>query len=299
MKEEPFDVVLTSSPPPSVHRVGLALSPYIPWIADFRDPWHAIDNDYGPTFLHRLINRGTHKRILRNADAVITATPELAQRFKELGPSLHIEAIRNGYDEADYDWESPAPWTADKLTMALPGTFSRFSDPLPAFRAIAAWRSQNPDLPLHVCHVGATMDIDVQSRLAATGLNDVYEDIGYVNHKRAVAELAFADLLLVAFDDRHITSVSVPGRIYEMLRSQRPIVAFTSEDGALASLLKPHVGCAVVSSNSMSDTSRVIDNVLASPIRSIDSVRAFDRRTQALRLSDLCQEAIQSFGGPA
>lgn len=294
MKESGFDIVLTSSPPPSVHRAGLALSRDIRWIADFRDPWQSLNDDYGPTILHGLINRSAHKAVLSRAEAVVTATPQLARRFMDLGPALHIETIRNGYDEMDYTWGAPTPSTGDKLWIGLPGTFSRFSDPLPAFRAIAAWRRKHSNVRLHVLHVGATMGIDIDGGLRACDLLDVYEDIGYVNHRRAVAEMAFADVLMIAYTNPRVTDVSVPGRIYEMLRSQRPIVAFTPTEGALASLLRSQPGCVMVPPDDHAAEATAIDRALESPVRPLDAVRQFDRRIEAGRLSELCLEVIRA-----
>ncbi len=56
-------VVLTTSPPHSIHDVGIWLSsqrPQLPWVADFRDPY-LIDRRFGLRRLRRL-RAGQHRR---------------------------------------------------------------------------------------------------------------------------------------------------------------------------------------------------------------------------------------------
>jgi hypothetical protein len=299
MADNPFDVVLTSSPPPSIHLAGLALRDRAVWIADFRDPWRVRPDDYGPTLVHRLRNSALHHRILTSADAVVAVTPELAAHFQSLAPTAVVHTIRNGFDEADFDGlAAPAPRA--QTTALFPGTFSRLSDPRSALRALAVWRMQRPSQPLRIVHTGATLDLSLATTLAETGLADIYDDRGYLDHRRAVAALREADLLVIAHTDPDAAAVSVPGRIYEMLRAGRPILALAPAGSALANLLRDQPACAVIAPHDHAAAVAAIDQLLSKQTqaaRSPASLAPFERRHQAGLLSELALRILQTRQG--
>lgn len=291
MRETRFDVMLTSSPPPSVHLAGLALKRDIPWIADFRDPWQALTDDYGPSLFHRLKNSALHQRILKSADAVLAVTAELRRHFESDCGGRNVKVLRNGYDETDFPTLEPSHSPTSELRIVVPGTFSRFSDPRPILNAIVEFRRTFPQHPLKVTHVGATLGYDLPRLIAKAGLDQIVSDRGYVNHAEAIRLMREADLLMLSYADRRVTDVSVPGRIYEMLRSQRPIIALTNSPGALANLLAPIPGCEALPADDPEAAARTIAKFTSPESRAprlISAIRQFDRRSQAKELAELC-----------
>lgn len=292
MREKSFDVVLTTSPPPSVHLAGLALKRDIPWIADFRDPWQALCDDYGPSLFHRLRNSGLHNRILKSADAVLAVTPELRRYFESDCGAISVTVLRNGYDEADFPKLESGNALTSELRIVLPGTFSRFSDPRPILTAIAEFNKMFSQHPLKVTHVGATMGYDLTRLIANAGVEQIVSDRGYVNHAEAIRLMREADLLMLSYTDRRVTDVSVPGRIYEMLRSRRPIIALTNSPGALTNLLGPIPGCEVVAPDDPRSVAAAIAKFVSPELRvprMVSSIQQSDRRLLAKELSDLCR----------
>jgi glycosyltransferase involved in cell wall biosynthesis len=295
MRDRSFDVVLTSSPPPSVHFAGLALKRDIQWIADFRDPWQALVDDYGPSLFHRLKNSGLHQRILKSADAVLAVTPELRQHFESNCGANSVTVLRNGYDEADFPALESGTSSTSELRIVVPGTFSRFSDPRPILNAVAAFRRQFPDQSFKVTHVGETMGHDLKRLVANAGLEQIVSDTGYVNHAEAIRLMREADLLMLSYTDGRVTDVSVPGRIYEMLRSQRPIIALTNSPGALANLLAPIPGCEIVPADDPQKAAATIAKFTLLESRAprlVSSIRQFERRAQAKDLAEVCRRAM-------
>ncbi len=294
MNERSFDVVMTTSPPPSVHVAGLKLRHDAAWIADFRDPWQALVDDYGPTLLHRLQNSALHQRVLKSADAVIAVTPELRQHFEAVCPNGRVCVIRNGYDETDFASQVPQS-TREGLRIVIPGTFSRFSDPRPIFRSLAAYRRASQGRLLSVTHVGATIGTDIGRVATKSGLQDIFHDVGYKSHAETLQFMRQADLLMLSYADRRVTDVSVPGRVYEMLRSQRPIIALTPSPGALANLLAPLPACEVISPHDTTAVVSAIEKYLTPEARAprlLKSIRHLERRSQAEELSRLCQDVV-------
>src|SRR5436305_726686 len=76
VKREGIDVVLTTSPPSSVHFVGAAVkrAARIPWVADLRDSIVAHPHRGAERMLVRVKEQGEHavaRLVARNADAVV------------------------------------------------------------------------------------------------------------------------------------------------------------------------------------------------------------------------------------
>jgi glycosyltransferase involved in cell wall biosynthesis len=297
MREGLFDVILTSSPPPSVHLAGLALHGDIPWIADFRDPWQALSDDYGPTLFHRLRNSGLHKRILTFAGAIVAVTPELQSYFVHGcgGPSVTV--IRNGYDEADFSGRDSKSDSSSEFRIVIPGTFSRFSDPRPLLRALSLWRTRNPDTAVRIVHLGASLGFDLPRLVADAGLSEAFHDSGYCDHASAIREMLGSDLLMLSYTDSRVTDVSVPGRIYEMIRTLCPIIALTPSRGALTNLLANIDGCHIVPPDDRNAAALAIDRYVSMktvpPVRNRRQIALFERREQARRLSELCHKLMK------
>ena len=124
-KHQP-DVILTTSPPHSIHQVGLSLQRQfqIPWVADFRDPF-LMDHRYEPRRLVKINTRrfqNYERRIVTGASACLTAIPahyeRLCKRFPE--ERERFTQIPNGF---------PA-----EMTFRKAGSSVR-----PIQRMVAAW----------------------------------------------------------------------------------------------------------------------------------------------------------------
>ncbi len=301
MRETPFDAVLTSSPPPSVHLAGMELRRDISWIADFRDPWQALADDYGPTLFHRLKNSALHRRILKSADAVVAVTPELRKHFENDFGGSSVTVIRNGYDEANFVGLESQSTKSETLHIVLPGTFSRFSDPRPLLLGLAAYRTMPGARPLKVTHVGESMGVEIKRHVANAGLEDVFEERGYVSHSAVIQAMLSADLLMLSYTDPRVTDVSVPGRIYEMLRIQRPLIAVTPSSGALANVLAPLGACELLQPDDVIGIADTIDRYASTngiaQVRPLARIKQFERREQSSQLSELLFETISMRSG--
>lgn len=127
------DVVLTSSPPPSVHLIGAAakMATGVPWVADVRDSIvsnpHSRFDIRGERTLARLV--GCY------ADAVVGASAGIAQELSELG-SRSVSLIESGCDVDDH---APLPHRAgSRMLVTHTGSFLGLRDPRPFCAALAA-----------------------------------------------------------------------------------------------------------------------------------------------------------------
>ena len=82
------------------------------------------------------------------------------------------------------------------------------------------------------------MDKEVFEAISAAGLCDNVMDLGYCDHKKAVAEQRAASVLLLPLRNDPEYRVILPGKLFEYLAARRPILGIGQEDGAMAVVLK-------------------------------------------------------------
>src|SRR5207245_1096053 len=101
VRREQIDVVLTTSPPGSVHLVGAAVkrATGIPWVADLRDPLVAHPHRDVDRLVVRIKDRAqavVAHVVSRNADAIVAVSDAIAEEMRGLAPQGRIVPIANG-----------------------------------------------------------------------------------------------------------------------------------------------------------------------------------------------------------
>jgi glycosyltransferase involved in cell wall biosynthesis len=237
-------VLYTSGPPHSAHLVGLALKwlTGLPWVADFRDPWTrrpwlASDLKRGPRYrLQQMLER----LVMRHCDRLVANTEPMAVDFRDCWqlPPAKCTAITNGYDPKALPPRNlgPVPSRAP-FTITHTGALYRRRDPRPLLRAIAILRDRGVIRPGDLL-VNLTGHIDEQFQA-----RDVVRDLQLddfvslnppVSHAESCQALARSHVLLVIQPDTHL---QVPGKLFEYVFFQRPILALTGP-GATADLVR-------------------------------------------------------------
>jgi len=239
-RQGPFDAVLTTSYPYSVHVAGMQLKrePGIPWVADLRDPWAENEAILGwlPQWMRRKHGRA-QARMAREADAVVCAHPGNAGRLRDrygLSEECCL-CITNGYDPDDYaGFPAPSPPRDGCVTVTHTGSFYAGYTP-DALRDALERHWGGPTQPVHeirfrfVGGTGPTQFPDLP-RLSVTSLPRV-------DHAAALQEQARADVLLAVFD-RSVGATNVSGKLFEYLAAGRPILAIAPADGDMARIVR-------------------------------------------------------------
>jgi glycosyltransferase involved in cell wall biosynthesis len=243
-----FDCVLTSSPPPSTHLVGLALRRRgIPWIAELRDGW-TFEPPHAPWPLRaqHAADRRLERHVLSRADAVIAVTAPIVDDLRD---RLGVDAmlITNGYDPDDFP---PAPPPSDELLdpsrhslvhtgrLSLSGISIR-----PLLDALRIVRAEAPEVAarLDVVFAGSLTD-EERSLLAASDLDGTVRFVGWLDRPRALALQRAADTLLVVTEGVGRRSVAT-GKLFEYLAAGRPILVLG--DGTEAARIVAETGSGI------------------------------------------------------
>jgi glycosyltransferase involved in cell wall biosynthesis len=236
VKREGIDVVLTTSPPSSVHLVGAAVkrATGARWVADLRDSLVANPHRRTESRLARIKEQGEHRiaaLVARYADGVVAAADAIADEARELDPKGPVVTIANGSDFDDFAGIDYRP--AERLRITHAGSFFGKRDPRPFLTAFAA-----ADLDAVVRFVGDFRPAD-REWAETLGLGDRLELIPYVARRRSLELQRDSEVLLLLIPEAGGRGRGVlSGKVFEYLAAERPILAVVPPDGAAARLIR-------------------------------------------------------------
>jgi glycosyltransferase involved in cell wall biosynthesis len=243
VRDEGIDVVMTTSPPGSIHFVGAAVKKAtgVRWVADLRDSLVAHPHRDADRLAVR-IKEGGHQAVARlvarSADAIVTVSDAIADEARALEPKGRVATIANGSDFDDFAGLEYRPGERFRITHA--GSFFGKRDPKPFLRALAA-----ADPAVVARFVGDFRSSD-REFAESLELGDRLELHPYVPRRRSLELQRDSEALLLLIPDAGGRGKGVlSGKVFEYLAAERPILAAVPPDGAAAKLIE-EVGAGVV-----------------------------------------------------
>ncbi|MEI6059581.1 MAG: glycosyltransferase family 4 protein [Bacteroidota bacterium] len=240
LKNNPVDAIVSTGPPHSMHLIALGVKNKcdIPWLADFRDPWTQID------FYHQLhlssIADNKHKRlekaVLKTADSVVTVSKNWSKDLAALYPRK-IEVVTNGFDAADFNTHSVDLDT--RFTLTHVGSLNKDRNPNFLWATLKEICSENEffNTDLELKFIGKT-DIAVFDQLEKKGLIEKATKVDYMPHKEVIAEASRSQVLMLLINNTPNMAGIIPGKIFEYLASNRPVLCIAPPDGDSANIIK-------------------------------------------------------------
>nr|WP_315177055.1 glycosyltransferase family 4 protein [uncultured Flavobacterium sp.] len=232
-----IDTIVTSGPPHSLHLIGLELKQKLDlkWFADFRDPWTTIG--YHKSLRLSRFAAKKHKalehRVLNTADTVIVTSKTTKTEFQAI-TTKPIAVITNGYDT-----EEVGKLTLDsKFSLAHIGSFLSERNPLILWESLVELLHEIPDFKSHleVKLIGAVSQ-EVLETITQFELNSYLNNLGYVSHAEAIAHQRKSQVLLLIEIDSEDTKSIIPGKLFEYMVSNRPIVAIGPNGSDFAEII--------------------------------------------------------------
>lgn len=291
------DVVFISGPPFS----QFCLAPLIRMrrgtavVLDYRDEWRMASR--APTSRFGAL---LERRLLRYAHAVTAATEayrtELCARFSFLDPAS-VHAIENGYDPEDFRTDLPAP-SADRFVLTYVGTVFSLTTARWLIEAVRLLRAREPALAqlLTLRFVGRIVETEAHHFQGTEEMG--VERIGYVEHERAIEEVARGNAAVCILDATPGAERVYPAKIFEIMHLRKPCLVLAPE-GALADLVRHHEVGEVVPSRDAPAIALALERMLrafragAAPTTSAPvDVERFDRRRQAGQFADVFRAAV-------
>lgn len=286
-----IDLVLTTSPPSSVHLVGAAAKRLTGtrWVADVRDS--IVFN------AHRRFDvrgeRRVARLVARYADAAVAASEGIAAELRTLGAG-RVTVIESGCDFDDFDGLPYRP--ADRLRITHTGSFLGRRDPRPFCAALGSC-----DGDVVARFVGGFRERD-RDFAAALGLGARLELIPYVPRAECLALQRDTDVLLLLVPEAGGRGLHVlTGKVFEYLAARRPILAAVPPRGEAARLIERSGAGIVVPPDDVRALAAAIqtfrDRWLAGQLGDVvlppALERPLSRRARVERLAEVLEDVIR------
>lgn len=232
-----IDTIITSGPPHSLHLIGLELKEKLDlkWFADFRDPWTTIG--YHKSLRLSSFAAKKHKalehQVLNTADTIIVTSKTTKTEFQAI-TTKPISVITNGYDTEQVEKQ-----TLDtKFSLAHIGSFLSERNPLILWESLIELTNEIPDFKSHleIKLIGAVSQ-EVLETISQFGLKPYLNNLGYVSHAEAIAHQRKSQVLLLIEINSEDTKSIIPGKLFEYMVSNRPIIAIGPKDSDFAEII--------------------------------------------------------------
>jgi len=263
-KEHPA-VIYSSASPFTDHLIAVLLSKIfkLPCVLDFRDLW--VDRPNFPKNKMRLwIDRKLERFVIKNADQIITATPLMTEHFKDLYPDKNFTTITNGFDEDDFLTVQEVKPPENEFRIIYTGIFNAEQNPHKIFLALKKITDERTDIrdKIKIKFIGQLDnpgDFQNYTLFKKLGLDKYSDLISYQPHKQVVSEMSGASVLLLLIGEYPHSRTVLTGKIFEYLRSGRPILAVVPVNGIAADIIRK-TNSGIVAANN--DVDEIADGFL-------------------------------------
>ena len=238
IQKEKIEIVITTGPPHSLHLIGLKLKAQlsIKWFADFRDPWTTIGYHKNLKLSAKAIqiHKDLEVNVLTNADHVIVTSENTKSEFitKTTQP---ITVITNGYDYQ----QLPKATKDEKFSIAHIGSLLSERNPKMLWKVLGELITENRDFKQEfILRLVGVVSDDVLKDMHRFIPNENIDIVGYVNHKQALIYQRQSQLLLLIEIDSEDTKAIIPGKVFEYLVAETPIISVGPEDSDVEQIIK-------------------------------------------------------------
>ncbi len=295
-RRQPFDCVITTSPPESVHAVGMALRRRgVPWVADVRDAWtfESLRPEF-PTRAQRAMDRRLERRWLGAADVVVCVSEPAANdlRVRKIADPV---VITNGWDDEAAPDPAPAADVLDpeRFSLLYTGRFGSYGrDPAPLVEAIARLAAEHPEAAARLELVVAGPLTDDEAQLMARDVSPArIVRAGSMPRERALALQREADALLLIAQPTRSQLLNI--KVFEYLAAGRPILALAA--GTDAGRVVAETGGEVVAADDPAAIAAALRALIESPPAppAPDAVAPYTYPAPAERMAEAVERAIE------
>lgn len=293
LKAKKYSALISTSPPMSVHLVGKKLSQEfrIPWIADFRDYWESqpydecYDNENDILKAKQLLGE-----IKKQATSLTTVSNSIASYLKD------AQCIYNSYDE-ELVSEWSVPVSEKKVTIGLFGSFDKLCPVEPLFKVLAFMKNKHPENfeKIELRQIGNVDREWFKELLNKYGLLEKCQIYGFLPRLQAVKIISKASLFYLSLNTKIKYSI-IPGRVFLLLASGRPILGLTQKGGELANLILKNGESFVFSENEIEITAdylnKLIDKILNNSIK-IEVMPEYSHEFSSLKMTEKFVDIIK------
>ena len=235
-------VVISTGPPATTHWAAYLIRRRygVRWIADFRDPMRG--NPFRPGRMAELADGWLEPLIFRNADALIANTDTVRALWQQQYPAYanRMHVLWNGFDPEEDLPQLPLPersWRELSHTGVIYGD----RDPHLVLRSFARLvdskrlTSERYRIRFVGTRTGDLANPDLVQHLLSLGCLQIEDAVPRADAQRIMST---SDYLLLLDVISGKAGLQVPAKLFEYIRTGRPILASTKRDSPVDRILK-------------------------------------------------------------
>jgi glycosyltransferase involved in cell wall biosynthesis len=258
-----IELIYTTAPPYTSLVFGRYLkrkTKDLKWVSDFRDPWLTNKSSKRIASVNRLkqklgslrnwIERNNpikrlmttiyEKRVIKESDMVLTTALELSEEFRNTYHTNQVQLLTNGYDEDDFAMLNEEK---SKSTFSILHYGSLYAEQHP-FTFLEGCHGFLQNLTpeeasrVHVDFIGNNAYVEeCQVFCEKYGMTNRFTFKQYMDHKTLLQQAGTYSVSLLILGV-YSGSIPYPGKTFELMRLNAPILALIPIHSSLVSLLK-------------------------------------------------------------
>jgi glycosyltransferase involved in cell wall biosynthesis len=301
-----FQAIYATSPPQTSLLVATLIRRrlQIPLVSDYRDEWTTNPHKYMPNSITRWLNWRLERTVVNRSDALLVMSQGVKRNLRDAGILREdmlskCRILPNGFDPADYG--VPASAASAQFRIVYTGSFyGELRIPDPFLRGLHAWLAASPHVrdDVQVLFQGSIYPQHRQL-IHDLELDDVVQVTGSVPHHQAIEAQQSASVLLLVMGKGEGTAI-LPGKVFEYLGAQRPILAVVHPNGESADLVRRTNTGVVVDPDDTEAMVRALADLYSKWEQGgipytpdVEQVNRYSRVEQARQLSDLFEQMTQ------
>jgi glycosyltransferase involved in cell wall biosynthesis len=287
LRSENIQAIVSIGPPHTTLLVGKKLSKEfgIPHIPVFIDPW--VDITYYRDFKRSIptlaLDRRLEQSVLEEASRIVFVTESMKENYARRYPAIRNKShvLYWGYNEESFQGYTPKSKSAEEILLHAGNIFD-YQNPK------ALWATLQKEIRsgrnLRIVFIG-TVSPGIRQSLAETGLSDRTEFKGFLPYHKMIEALGGASYVMVcATEKRH-----VPGKLFEYLRSGKPILAFGDDNEEVRQILDETKAGMIFPYTS---SAQEFFNRAINFQTNLNSAHRFDRKIIAGELAQILSKAV-------
>lgn len=242
LKSNEINTIITTGPPHSLHLIGeqlKKLDPSLRWFADMRDPWSEWDflDTLSLSGWTRRRHQRMERKVLRDADRVITIAPYHVDRFEMLG-GRKVDLITNGFDEDDF--KNIRRVRTTQFTVRHIGMVDELRDPRPFMLAVKKSMEEKPEWKkqLRIEFIGSVNSSFRNFVSEDPLLSSITSFLDPLPHADLVQLYGSTDIQLLILAHTTLAPGNLPGKFFEYMASGNFIFGVGPEAGDAARILQ-------------------------------------------------------------
>ena len=233
-----IDTIITTGPPHSVHLIGMQLKVKhkLRWYADFRDPWTDISYHKNLNLTQNTQQKHLklERQVLNTSDQIIVTSSQTKQLLSKISQQP-ISVITNGFDDENV----PSITLDSKFSLTHIGSLFDQRNPTLLWNVLSELIEEFPEFKANfqLVLVG-NVSADIKASMDSAKLTSFLKIVGSVTHNEAIMYQRKTQVLLLIEANTTEASYIIPGKLFEYINANRPILALGPKQSDIPSILK-------------------------------------------------------------